>query len=435
MIEIWGSILSITCSSAIVWVYLLFCDSFFVRKLIGKRYWTGVFLLLILSLAISLTIQGQIILQMPLEIALECTFCMFLYKCRWDRCFFVTAVVYALGFSIGYWGNQLFLILSHQSYEEYIWNIPLYSASLLARASLLLFLATLTKRFHRPSLANCQPRIWIPLFATFPLLTLVVLLVAYYPSPEQWVWQICLVILDFVDVVALFLLDYMERTSMEREQFIAASERARVQDENIQALSQAYSAQRKMTHDFRTHLATLSDLLEQNNIENVRSYLAELRVRTTERILLVNSHNAAIDAVLNQKGYLGKQQNIDIRFHVSNLSKLHIASADITIVLGNLLDNAIEACTKIKEEDRWIEVQLLYQENDVPPLLFITVSNPSPAVKIQNGKIATTKKDTILHGFGLQNVQDILQRYGAEYTLSYEDGQFSFYCNWTDSTG
>jgi len=271
------------------------------------------------------------------------------------------------------------------------------------------------------------------LFAViFPILTLIVLLLTWSPSSEPQIWQVSLVILNLVDVAALSLFAYMERTSMEREQLAAARERAKVQDENIQALSQAYSTQRKMTHDFRTHLAALSSLLEQDDIEGARSYLAELRVRTTERILLVNSHNAAIDAVLNQKSYIGKQQNIDMRFRISDLSALHIPAADITIVLGNLLDNAMEACAKLEQKARWIEVRLLYHTNGNPDLLLITVTNPSLPVEIRNGKIATSKDNTMSHGFGLQNVEDILHRYEAEHTLSYKDGRFSFYCSWPD---
>ena len=57
-------------------------------------------------------------------------------------------------------------------------------------------------------------------------------------------WQICLLILNLVDIAALILLDYLEENAENREKLIAANERAHVQDENIQALSQAYAGQR-----------------------------------------------------------------------------------------------------------------------------------------------------------------------------------------------
>ena len=399
----------------------------------GRKYWCAVLLLFAAFVLISLTIHGNIFLQMTLEITLQYIFCSVVYYSRWDRRFFLIATIYAIGFSFSYWLNQFFLTLSGLSYEEYIWNVPFYSASILTRAFMLLALAATVKQVHHPFASDEQPRVWIPVFAVFPLLTLLVLLVSYFPSPEQWIWQICLAILDLVDVVALFLLDHLERTALEREQFLIIRERARLQDENVQALSQAYGAQRKMTHDFRAHLAALADLMEHGSMEDAKKYLADLRVRTTERILLVNSHHAAVDAVLNQKGYLGKQRGVDMRFRVNNLSPLHIPAADITIVLGNLLDNAIEACAALDDPNRWVKVLITYQANSEAPVLSITVANPSSPVDIRDGVIATSKQDRMLHGFGLQNVREILQHYDAEQMISFENGLFTFYCSWPDN--
>ena len=172
--------------------------------------------------------------------------------------------------------------------------------------------AFLINKYHKPLHARTQPRAWVPLSAAFPVCTLLVLRQVYTSPEEQRVWQICLLILDLVDIAALILLDHLEENAENREKLIAANERAHVQDENIQALSQAYAGQRKMTHDFRANLSTLSELLESERVDDAREFLSELNVRQSERILLVNSHNAAIDAVLNQKGYIGKKQGIEL---------------------------------------------------------------------------------------------------------------------------
>lgn len=367
-----------------------------------------------------------------LEIVLNFGFCVLLYRGRWDRCFFVVFAVYTIFVSLNFWGDQFCMAAFDLSYEEYVWNIPLYSFVFLLRVFLLFSFSALVKRLHRPLVTTGRPLVWTPLFVAFPLLTLPVMLTAEIPAAEQNIWQICLVILDAVDVTTLFLLDRLERAALEREQLIAAGERARVQDENIGALSQAYGMQRKMTHDFRVHLDTLSDMAEQGDMQALREYLAELRERHTERVLLVNSHHAAVDAVLNQKGYRGLRQGVDMRFRVNDLSPLRIPAADLTIVLGNLLDNAIEACAALEEGERWVELQAVYEPEDAQPVLFLAVRNPSRPVEIQNGTIATSKPDALLHGFGLRNVQDILQRYGAGHTLSYENGVFLFCCDWPD---
>lgn len=432
MIELWGSFLSIFCSVLVLAGELLFYDSFFSRRLTGRQYWMGVVCFFFLMLLVILNINGSIWLRMLLEIVLGLAFLPLVYQVKWDRLFFVIVTFSAVAYSISYWGDQFLMALFGLSYEEYVWNIPLYSLRMASWAVLILLLGAAAKRFHRPQPPVPRPLVWILVLALFPALTLAVRLAAAAVRPEQWVWQVCLVILDLVDFAALFLVDHMEQSARQREQLVAAKERARVQDENIQALSQAYSAQRKMTHDFRAHLDALADLLAQDKTREARTYLQELRTQQTGRVLLVNTHNAAVDAVLNQKGYQGKRLDVDMRFSVSDLSPLHIPAVDVTVVLGNLLDNAIEACAGFAPQDRWVETRLIYHNDAALPLLQITVANPSRPVEIVDGRIATSKPDPSLHGFGLQNVREVLSRYGAEHQLFYQDGRFAFQCEWPD---
>ena len=100
----------------------------------------------------------------------------------------------------------------------------------------------------------------------------------------------------------------------------------------------------------------------------------------------------------------------------------------MTIVLGNLIDNAMEACAGLSEPNRWVSVQILYSEN----MLSILIINPSNVVQINDGHIPTTKQDPLLHGFGIGNVKDILEKYHAEYLFTYDDGRFIFSADWPD---
>ena len=314
------------------------------------------------------------------------------------------------------------------SYEEYVWNIYSYSVGFLLRPLVILVIVFVIRKYHPPLSVGKQARVWVPLSAVFPVGTLIIIWQIYTFPDEQQIWQICLLILNVVDVVALLLLDHLEESAINREKLVAAAERACVQDENIQALSQAYAGQRKMTHDYCAQLSILSELLNDGELEEAKAFLAEMKNRQSERILLINTHNAAIDAVLNQKGYNGRQQGIDIRFRVNDLSALKLPRVDVTIVLGNLIDNAMEACRQMSESERWVSVQVIYGKG----VLSLSVINPSQPVQIINGQIATTKPEPLLHGFGLRNVEDILNKYRAEYTVSFEEGRFIFTADWPD---
>ena len=128
-------------------------------------------------------------------------------------------------------------------------------------------------------------------------------------------------------------------------------------------------------------------MLQGGETQQAQDYLAALQEQQTERALMVNTHNSVIDAVLNQKGYAAQKQHIDIQFEVNDLSPLQIELIDCTVVLGNLLDNAIEACLKLEEAKRRIEVSVLRDEAyaDGDAKLYVSIINTSLPVHIENG--------------------------------------------------
>ena len=228
-------------------------------------------------------------------------------------------------------------------------------------------------------------------------------------------------VLLFADVMTFVLIVWNEKDERLKGENLTLTARARTQAESIEALSASYAAQRKLTHDFNAHLATLSSYLGSGQIKDAQDYMATLQEQQTDRILIANTRNSTIDALLNQKAQVAKKNNIDIRFKVNDLSGIQVAPIDLVIIIGNLLDNAIEACVKLPAGEREIYAQLLLEDT-----LFLSFRNTSPPVEIVNSYIATTKKPPDLHGFGLQNVKTALGKYDSFYDMAYEDGYFSF---------
>lgn len=236
---------------------------------------------------------------------------------------------------------------------------------------------------------------------------------------------VCACFITFLQTAAMFLVSWMEQNAHFREESLSLRTRAQAQQESIEALSAAYAQQRKLTHDFQAHLDTLAGLLAQQppDTSALQEYVQDLRASQTDRILLVNTHHAALDALLNQKALVAKNRKIDIQFSVNDLSAVKINMVDLTILISNTLDNAIEACEKLPEDDRQIFVQVLLEED----ALFYSVRNRSLPVNVQPGRLpATTKEPSSLHGYGLQNVQTTLDKYHSLYAIQYADGWFGF---------
>ncbi len=193
-----------------------------------------------------------------------------------------------------------------------------------------------------------------------------------------------------------------------------------LQKESMNALEQNYRLQRKSTHEFEHHLQVLGDLLKQNEIGAAQDYLDKLKKNRSMHVMGVNSRHPVVDVILNQKYQMARENDIGVQVQVNDLSEIDIPSDSLVVVLTNLWDNAIEACRRI-DGYREIFCSILYDEG-----LYISIRNTSNPVKIENGKIATSKNDSLSHGFGLMSVCYTLDTLGAEYTYDYNEGWFNF---------
>lgn len=193
-----------------------------------------------------------------------------------------------------------------------------------------------------------------------------------------------------------------------------------LQKESMNALEQNYRMQRKSTHEFEHHLQVLGDLLKQNETDAACDYLDKLKKNRSMHVMGVDSRHPVVDVILNQKYQMARESDVLVQVQVNDLSGIDIPSDSLVVVLTNLWDNAIEACRRI-DGYREIFCSILYDEG-----LYISIRNTSNPVKITDGKIATSKQDSLSHGFGLMSVCYTLDSLGAEYSFDYSDGWFSF---------
>ncbi len=193
-----------------------------------------------------------------------------------------------------------------------------------------------------------------------------------------------------------------------------------MQQESMAALEQNYRIQRKSAHEFEHHIQVLRDLLDQGEVSAARDYLDRLKKNRSIHVMSVSSNHPFIDVILNQKYQTARENEIKMQIQVNDLSQLTIPTDSLVVVLTNLLDNAIEACRRL-DGYREIFCSVLYDDG-----LYISIRNTSRQVQIRDGKIPTSKQDSLSHGFGLLSVAYVLDKLDAEYTFGYEEGWFHF---------
>lgn len=193
-----------------------------------------------------------------------------------------------------------------------------------------------------------------------------------------------------------------------------------MQQESMAALEQNYRIQRKNAHEFEHHMQVLRDLLDRGEVSAAQGYLDRLKKNRSIHVMSVSSNHPVIDVILNQKYQTARENEIKMQIQVNDLSQLTIPTDSLVVVLTNLLDNAIEACRRL-DGYREIFCSVLYDDG-----LYISIRNTSEPVQIVDGKIPTSKQDSLSHGFGLLSVTYVLDKLGAEYTFGYDEGWFHF---------
>lgn len=411
------------CFSAI----LLF-DAFSARKMKRFRHWTIVTSLAFLEAtllnfaAITMPNYSKIVIGLVLLFSLH----RFLYTSNRMFSFYISVIFYATICCVdNCWYTMLLLMSEAQDSVtpgEMVWqNLFMHSV--------IIAVCFLQAKARNGKLSQATNFRWYTIPAVLSLAS--VLLIFFFGNCFQQgqisiqPLCVCATFITVMQIAALLLIRWMEQNANFREEAISLQAKSKAQQESIEALSAAYAQQRKLTHDFRVHLSTLDGMLMQQNIDinKIQTYIHSLQSKQTERILLVNTHHATLDALLNQKALVAKNRKIDIQFSVNDLSPIKIDMVDLTVIISNTLDNAIEACEKLPETDRQIYVQALLEEDE----LFYAVRNKSlPVNMITNQLPASTKENPSFHGYGLQNVHTTLEKYHTLYAMDYENGWFEF---------
>lgn len=179
---------------------------------------------------------------------------------------------------------------------------------------------------------------------------------------------------------------------------------------------------KKLKHDLSKHMIIINSYLDSGQTEEARNYMNEVLNSYKNINEVASIHNKIISSIINYNLRSINENNILFRFYVDVPKKIHIKDIDLTIAMSNIMDNAIEACSKIPEKSqREIELYIEYKNG----ILFIKETNTFAGIlHTGENKILTDKQDTQNHGFGLENIKSSVARYGGCFELYTKENKF-----------
>lgn len=192
-------------------------------------------------------------------------------------------------------------------------------------------------------------------------------------------------------------------------------------EKQVREIQNMYKQVRGWRHDYRNHIQNMKIQLAQGNYAELDSYLDSLADDLTTVDTVIKTGNVMADAILNSKLSVAEKLNIRINVKANIPNNIPLSDVELCAVLGNLLDNAAEACARLPESDRFMRIYIGCLKNQ----LYMSVQNSAGDVKKIAGRYLSTKQSEGEHGYGIFRIDRVAKKYGGYVNRQNEEGVFA----------
>lgn len=182
---------------------------------------------------------------------------------------------------------------------------------------------------------------------------------------------------------------------------------------------------RNANHDFKHHMSVVRQMVEENSPE-ITDYLNKLSTLENLPRNIIHTNNTVLNYILNDKIEIANKSNIKVNHKLigADVNLNYINNIDLSIIIGNLFDNAIESCNLVTGEKN-INIEITMSKSKT---IFI-IENSTIIKKIPiNDKLTTSKKDKERHGYGLISIKNNINKYNGELIYYAKDYVFTCQC-------
>ena len=214
---------------------------------------------------------------------------------------------------------------------------------------------------------------------------------------------------------------YLKYKALKKEKELLTMRDAMV-TQRFMELEEVMEKNRQLSHDLKHHVLVLKNFEKEGNYEGIHNYLEEINHEFLEIKKRAWTGNEIADMLLEQKRALAEQEGITFMIQAVPIAEWLFQNSETCSLLGNLLDNAIEACRRMDcNINKWISIKIENQKR----LLFIIIENSVDKAPImKNGRPISVKPDRLRHGYGLKSVERIVNKYEGMIMYQSKDRAF-----------
>lgn len=268
--------------------------------------------------------------------------------------------------------------------------------------------------------------IWVIPTLTYLIFWVKVVNDYYRNQVRAGVWDIIFVVLwsfstyAFFCVTLLMLIQtYKGMTAGEQAHVIAAQ--LKIQEGQYEKLLDNIEQTARLRHDWRHHLLSINGFVEKGNMADLQKYLMELSPKyfTEKETSLCENH--IVDVILQHNAAIAKEQGVVMNIEANIDKVLSIPNTDLCIIFGNLIENAVEACTR-REEDKEIVIKAVMKGKQ---LVLLVKNTYQEKVAFKEDIYYSTKHEGV--GIGISTVQNIVGKHKGVIKIKFDENYFKVY--------
>lgn len=232
-------------------------------------------------------------------------------------------------------------------------------------------------------------------------------------------WTISCIGLMFANVLVFIIYEYSLKNTKELYELKKIQDREEQDKRYFEIIEQSNKDMRIFSHDIKNHLTQIRNL---ENIEAVQSYIDSIYPNIEKFSFTGISKNKMLDLIISKYVTLCEKKNIKFSVDVKTANLAYVSDSDLSTLMNNLLDNAVEAAEQADE--RFIQVYIFSKGSMHDGLVIKNSCAISP--KAENGELKTTKQNKKTHGVGTKSIRKTLKKYDAVYGWKYDENSKIF---------
>lgn len=236
---------------------------------------------------------------------------------------------------------------------------------------------------------------------------------------ERFDVMAALIFISLIDISTFWLYDKVNEVYGEKIEKQMMQERIEMYERTFQIIQQKDKKIKSLEHDMKTHLLLLNSYIKDGNYTEASNYINKMADFTNVPNEYVETGNLELDSILNYSLDKAEKLQCKTEIDITVPDSSFMPGIDMNIILGNLLDNALEALELIDE--KYLYIGISYKKG----VLIIRIRNSFDGIIEKKGEsLQSRKKEKQKHGIGMENIKEIVDKYDGKIDIDYTNDMF-----------